>query len=162
MEDVADLEAPFHMQGDAGEEVAKGVLESETEDRGDDRAGGERAVDREAEPLVRGQGQEEDVDDDGEDLPQQLRRENVAPPRHGQVEDERIEDAHDEDQQRRERRELHVIRIGFIEVPALPMLLAVQIGVEGEKSRAADQREEVTGFADSPDGVTPPPGAGPD
>ena len=91
--------------------------------------------------LVRRQRQEEKVDDEGEDLPQQLRREDVAPPRHGQVEDQRIEDAHDEDQQRRERRELHVVRIGFVEVPALPVLFAVQIGVEGEEPRAADQRE---------------------
>src|SRR5262249_14433142 len=109
VQDVADLEAAFEVQGDAAEEIAERVLQGETEDRREEGAAGECRADVEVEECVEGPGEEEEVEEQRQDLPQQLRRDNVAAPRHDDVEDEDVDESDEEEDDRGDAEEEEIV-----------------------------------------------------
>src|SRR6266542_3586166 len=94
---VSDLHGLLQMQGQAGEEVSKRVLESKSDDGRDDRRGRQHG----AEAHVRKDQLEEDCDAEAEDekphqLPQQRRRCRLAPERERDVEKDVVQQTRDD------------------------------------------------------------------
>ena len=92
--------------------------------------------------------EEHAVEDDGHDLPQQLRRDDVAAPRDHDVEDEGIDDPDDEDDQRDPAEEVQRVGDRLADVATSPnisgFLRKVAEREKGaERNRAEDQRDEV-------------------
>src|SRR4029077_9820712 len=136
----------FPVQGDSAEQVPERVLESQTDDRGEDGAAGKRGLDVVIENEFQRAGQQQQVENDRHDLTQQLW--SVALPRHDHIEDEGIDDAYDEDDQRDPGQELKT-SIFFAEqtetnVPVCVELPAVvaQEHENAEEESAQDQRSE--------------------
>lgn len=100
MDHVSDLEGLLHVERDAREEIAEGVLHRQTDDRREHGRGGQKTRQRFVEHRRDGGGEKDQVESDREDLPEEDRRRAPSPPRDEKIEDEPVEEPHQKNDER--------------------------------------------------------------
>src|SRR3954454_5219773 len=148
MENVAYVEGAFQVQRDPTEKIAERVLKRESDDRRHHGAPGERRLHVVIKDQLQSARAEDQVDGDGHDLAEQLRRDHIAPARHEQIENKGVRHAHDEDDQSDPSEEVERVRQRAADVAVRSerqRLFAevVERKICAKKDRAENQRDEV-------------------